>query len=90
MKWDDGWIYSDDRLPPSPKRSSHPRIITFENRYGERRSTIGIYMGDGQWKMHNGIASYRVVAWQEMPTPALGKLPQFLQVERSTDGQSDE
>lgn len=88
MKWDSGWIYVEDELPPDPDRPSHPRVITFENRWGERRSTIGIYMGKGQWKMHNGMASYRVIAWRELPSPALGKIPEFLSANQPSDESS--
>lgn len=72
MKWDTEWVYTDDELPPDPLRPSRPRIITFESRTGERSSAIGIYMGKGKWKLHHGESSYRVIAWRELPSPALG------------------
>ena len=76
--WEDGWIYTEDRLPPLPKNPSRPMVITFEGRTGKRKSSIGIYMGNGRWKMRQGETSYRVIACMPLPKPAINKFPKFL------------
>lgn len=80
--WEDNWIYVEDRLPPKPKANDKPMLITYETPTGKRKTMTAVYTGKSWKVLHPAFRdeqTFKVIAWQKLPKPALGKIPKFLE-----------